>query len=34
MGLAMRAMMKLPMIDAMMMSNAVVTNVPGPLERR
>ncbi|MEO6718555.1 MAG: wax ester/triacylglycerol synthase family O-acyltransferase [Novosphingobium sp.] len=31
MGLAMRAMMKLPPNDLMLMSNAVVTNVPGPM---
>lgn len=32
MGLAMRAMMKLPPNDLMLMSNAVVTNVPGPMQ--
>ena len=31
MGLAMRAMMTLPQSDLMMLSNAVVTNVPGPI---
>ena len=32
MGLAMRAILRLPPSDLMLMSNAVVTNVPGPME--
>lgn len=32
MGLAMRALMKIPASDLIVVSNAVVTNVPGPME--
>lgn len=34
MGLAMRAMTKLPANDLMVFSNAVVTNVPGPMDEK